>query len=459
MTATFTVTRTGNQDIDGVLSGSGWSGLNLTYSFPTNASYYGSGYGSGEPQDNFGALNASQSRVAREVFAMIASVTNLSFTEISETSTNHATVRLANADTPSTAWSYFPDQAAEGGDVWFGRSNGWFDAPVLGSYGYYGFIHEILHAVGLKHGNETSGFGAMTAARDSMEFSATTYRSYVGAAGQYVENETWGYAQSLMMYDIAALQHMYGADFITNSGNTVYRWDPATGQEFINGIGQNVPGGNRIFMTIWDGGGKDTYDFSNYATNLNVDLRPGQWSRLSTGQIAQLGEGQYARGNIANALTYQGDVRSLIENAIGGAGNDVIIGNGLANSLKGGAGADRLSGLQGNDVLSGGAGRDVFVFNTKPSRTSNLDRIVDFSVKDDTIHLENAVFTKLKAGKLPSAAFWTGGKAHDSTDRVLYDAAKGGLHYDADGTGKAASVQFAQLSKGLKMTANDFLVV
>jgi serralysin len=80
----------------------------------------------------------------------------------------------------------------------------------------------------------------------------------VGAAGQYVENETWGYAQSLMMYDIAALQHLYGADYTTNAGNTVYRWNPSTGQESINGIGQGAPGGNRIFMTIWDGGGSDT---------------------------------------------------------------------------------------------------------------------------------------------------------------------------------------------------------
>ncbi|WP_134496676.1 M10 family metallopeptidase [Microvirga pakistanensis] len=459
MAATVSVLRTGNQNIDGVLSGSAWSGLNLTYSFPTKAAYYGSDYGSGEPADTFGALNESQTRAAREVFAMIASVSNLSFTEMSETSTDHATLRLANSDTPSSAWSYFPHTADEGGDVWFGRTDGWFGKPVLGGYGYYGFIHEILHAVGLKHGNEANGFGAMTPARDAMEFSAMTYRSYVGAAGQHVENETWGYAQSLMMYDIAALQHMYGADYTTNAGNTVYRWSPTTGQAFVNGIGQNVPGGNRIFMTVWDGGGIDTYDFSNYATNLSVDLRPGQWSRLSTAQIAELGDGHDARGNVANALTYRGNTRSLIENAIGGTGGDAIVGNNAANNLKGGPGNDRLQGREGNDVLSGGMDQDVFVFNTKPSRTANLDRIVDFSVRDDTMSLDNAVFTTLKAGKLPSAAFWTGTKAHDATDRVVYDSAKGALYYDADGIGKSASVQVAQLSKGLKLTAGDFNIV
>lgn len=460
MTATILVARTGNQDIDGVLWSSCWSDFNLTYSFPTKASYYGEDYGFGEPQDNFAALSEDQRDAARQVFAMIAAATNLTFTEITETSTSHATLRFASSDAPPTGWSYLPDPADEGGDTWFGNSNGLFDDPAPGNYDFYGFIHEILHSIGLKHGNETDIFGAMTSAHDSMEFSVMTYRSYVGAAGEYVENETWGYAQSLMMYDIAALQHLYGADFTSNAGNTIYRWSPTTGQEFINGIGQETPGDNRIFMTVWDGSGNDTYDFSNYATNLKVDLRPGQWSRLSTEQIAELGEGHDARGNIANALTYHGDPRSLIENAYGGVGNDVITGNAAANSLKGGNGADRLYGREGNDTLWGGAGKDIFFFNTKPSSSANRDRLVDFSVADDTIHLENAVFTKLgSAGKLSAAAFWKGTKAHDSTDRIVYDAAQGGLYYDADGIGKTASIQFAQLSKGLKMTAADFAIV
>jgi serralysin len=460
MASTVSVAPTGNQDINGILSSSRWASSNLTYSFPTNASYYGSNYGSGEPQDNFGALNAGQSKAAREVFAMMASVSNLGFTEITETSEAHAILRFANSDTPPAAWSYLPDGTPEGGDTWFSYANGWFENPVRGGYGYYAFIHELLHAVGLKHGNETVNFGAMTAAHDSMEFSVMTYRSYVGAAGQYVENEEWGYAQSLMMYDIAALQHLYGADYTTNAGNTVYRWSPATGQEFINGVGQVAPGGSRIFMTVWDGGGTDTYEFSNYATALSVDLRPGQWSRVSTAQIAKLGDDQYARGNIANALTYGGNNRSLIENAIGGAGNDVIIGNVIGNSLKGGNGADKLYGLQGNDYLSGGAGGDVFVFNTKPRKTLNYDRISDYSVAYDTIHLDNAVFTKLGAtGRLAASAFWTGTKAHDSSDRILYDKVGGGLYYDPDGTGGGASVSVAQLSKNLKMAAAEFVIV
>jgi len=469
MASAVSVERTNNQDIDGVLSGVGWDSLNLTFSFPEQASAYDNPYGLREPWNNFGPLSDGQSAAARHTFGMISAVTNLNFVEVEETPTNHATLRLARSEVPSPAWSYLPGNTPEGGDTWFGYSDGLFDAPVRGNYAYYAFLHEILHAVGLKHGNEEGAFGAMTEAHDSMEYSVMTYRSYVGAQGRHVENETWGYAQTLMMDDIAALQHMYGADFTANGGNSVYFWDPATGQGFVDGVGQEAPGANRIFMTIWDGGGLDTYDFSNYRTGVTVDLRPGEWSLASAHQLAQLGPGQYARGNIANALTHRGDLRSLIENAIGGPGGDAITGNAASNSLRGGGGADRLHALEGadrlaggsgNDILDGGTGRDVLVFDTRPSKAANLDRIADFSVADDTIHMENAVFTKAgSAGRLLSGAFWKGAKAHDSSDRVVYDAASGRLFYDADGTGKAAQIPFAQLSKGLKMTSADFFVI
>ncbi|PJN92662.1 protease, partial [Amaricoccus sp. HAR-UPW-R2A-40] len=89
-------------------------------------------------------------------------------------------------------------------------------------------------------------------------------------------------------------------------------------------------GANRIFATIWDGGGYDTYDLSSYTTNLSIDLSPGGYSSFSAAQKAYLGggpNGGYARGNIFNALQYGNDTRSLIEAAIGGSGNDTMIGN------------------------------------------------------------------------------------------------------------------------------------
>lgn len=468
MAASIPVERTYNQDVDGLLSGVRWDSLDLTYSFSLTASVYGAPYGFDETENNFQPLTSFQSAAARKVFTMISDVTSLRFHEIQGASTQHADLRLARSDKPGTAWTYLPDTAEEGGDTWFRTSGGWLDQPIPGNYAYYVFIHEILHGIGLKHGNEATGFGAMTMDHDSMEYSLTTYRSYVGAAGRYVENEGWSFGQTLMMYDIAALQWMYGANFSTRDGNTSYRWSPTTGETFIDGVGQGAPGANRIFMTVWDGGGNDTFDFSSYRSGLNVDLRPGEWSTTSAEQLANLGAGGLARGNIANALLYAGDPRSLIENAWGGSGSDALIGNDAANILKGGAGGDRLSGLDGADTLYGGAGKDiliggqgkdVFVFDTKPRKTVNLDRIRDFSLTEDVIHLENAVFSNLdRAGKLPSAAFWTASKAHDRSDRIIYDKEAGVLYYDPDGTGGRVQIKFAQLAKGLKIGTGDFWI-
>ena len=358
MPATTTFSRTGNAYIDGLLGETKWATTSLSYSFPTSAAFYGSGYGAGETTKGFAALNAAQQAAAKAAFSAMAAVSNLKFTAIAETASRHADLRLAASDLPSTAWTYMPSIVAEGGDAWFNRSAGYYDRPVKGNYAFATFMHEIGHGLGLEHPQDGN---VMPADRDSMEYTIMSYRSYSGAsATRGYTNETWGFAQSLMMYDIAALQHLYGANYATNSGSTVYKWSPTTGEMFINGAGQGAPGANRIFLTVWDGGGVDTYDFSNYSTALKVDLRPGAWTTTASTQLAKLhyNGSQVAKGNIANALLHDGDPRSLIENAKGGSGNDVITGNDAANVLWGNAGKDILIGGNGNDNLIGGAGAD-----------------------------------------------------------------------------------------------------
>jgi Ca2+-binding RTX toxin-like protein len=140
---------------------------------------------------------------------------------------------------------------------------------------------------------------------------------------------------------------------------------------------------------------------------------------------------------------------ALTDTLTGGSGNDVLTGDAFSNLINGGA---------GKDVLYGGAGFDTFVLNTKPS-SSNYDRLADFSSKYDTIKLENAVFTKLKTGKLASAAFWKGTKAHDSSDRVIYDATKGYIYYDADGTGASKQVLIATVKAKTALSYSDFAVI
>ncbi|WP_114945515.1 M10 family metallopeptidase [Microvirga calopogonii] len=398
MPAIATYELTGNAYVDGLLGNFKWAVNSLTYSFPSRGSYYGNSYGGAENVTNFGSLDADQQAAARSALKSYASVANLTFTQLGETATRHADLRFAMSDATSTAWAYFPSTDAEGGDVWLNRSNGYFADTAKGTYGFMVFMHELGHALGLEHPHD--GSNIMPQNRDSLEYTVMSYRSYVGGSTSAgYTNEAGGYAQSLMMYDIAAIQHIYGANYTTNSGNTTYTWNATTGEMAINGIGQGEPEDNRIFLTIWDGGGNDTYNLSNYTTNLKVDLRPGEWTKTSTAQLAKLhwDGSKIAVGNIANALLYHGDTRSLIENAVGGSGNDSLTGNEGKNHLVGGAGADKLYGLDGADILEGnagadtlfgGSGADIFDFNSRSdSLSSARDTIQDFVRGTDHIDL------------------------------------------------------------------------
>lgn len=145
-------------------------------------------------------------------------------------------------------------------------------------------------------------------------------------------------------------------------------------------------------------------------------------------------------------------------NLQGQAGNDRLVG-GLGNdTVTGGSGNDNLNGGYGNDVLMGDAGRDVFTFDSTLSALENVDRIRSFSIRNDTIRLDDAIFTGLARGRLTDAAFHRGMEAHDSNDRIIYDKVTGAVYYDPDGNGAAAQVQFARMSPRVGLKNDDFFV-
>jgi hypothetical protein len=129
-------------------------------------------------------------------------------------------------------------------------------------------MHEIGHTMGLKHGHQdytnsdlsfyfgTSprfGTQSLTPDRDGQAWSLMTYTPAPGTGG--FAGEKVNQPQTYMQYDLAALQYMYGANYTTNATDTVYSWSATTGEMFVNGVGQGAPSGNKILMTIWDGGG------------------------------------------------------------------------------------------------------------------------------------------------------------------------------------------------------------
>jgi serralysin len=376
------VSPSGNEYIDALLTEYRWKGSELTYSDPDSDGDYGNRYFSDFDDDGLSAQQEGFSSLSRAQLEAVHAALNAEntaglaagaafsvsgFTKLSMlyagAGSGDGIIRVANTtDYAEGAYAYFPADAEIGGDVWLGRAG---ERPEAGNYEYSTVLHELGHALGLKHSHEDDFFGDLAERYDSPEFTVMTYRSHEGGDPDAARStEIWGEPQSFMMLDIAALQYLYGANFGINSGDTVYSWSPSDGSTLIDGKVAIDPGDNRIFATIWDGGGSDTYDFSAYVDDLSVDLRPGRFSTLSTAQLADLGGGPnegHARGNVFNALLYQDDPRSLIEDAEGGAGDDRIRGNDDANRLKGGDGDDKLIGDAGGDILLGGAGSDALL--------------------------------------------------------------------------------------------------
>jgi hypothetical protein len=241
----------------------------------------------------------------------------------------------------------------------------------------------------------------------------------------------------------------------------------------------NGAGGNDV---LWGGKGNDVIDggagdqdkavFSgrraDYTITKNQD---GSFT------VADNRAGEDGRDTVAGVEAFQfsdatvspssiPDAPGTPSNPGTGPQDKVLIGTKRADKLVGGDGNDRLSGKLGKDVLSGGLGKDVFVFDTKPNKKTNLDKISDYTVADDTIWLENKVFTSLgKKGSITkpqplNKKFFAFDKAKDGNDYIVYVKKTGALYYDEDGSGTKAAVQIATLPKKLAgFSAAEFFVI
>lgn len=231
-----------------------------------------------------------------------------------------------------------------------------------------------------------------------------------------------------------------------NAGNDKLSGN-AGNDSLYGGVGDDVLTGGKGKDLLDGGKGKDTADYSDAGAKVTVNLATP----------------------LSNKGDAKGDTYVSIENISGSAFNDVLTGNKSANAIfgvagadtiDGGAGKDTISGGLGKDALKGGAGKDFFLFDVTPNAL-DADTISDFNVKDDTIQLDDAVFTALLAGPLGVDQFHknNSGKAHDADDRIIYEKDTGKIFYDPDGNDVQAGVLIATIGKNLLLTQADFTVV
>lgn len=353
----------GDQNIDSLLAFDQWDGfggsaegvLLLRYAFPNSAADYTYNI----PGTAFSPIAEGWRPLIVEWFALYAEIINIEFEAAapSDAVLNFGAVTDLQAD--GAAFAGLPSTFDQGGDVWFNAAayQGEF-APQRGNTAFGIIGHEIGHALGLSHPFDDGTGPVISPEFLSVEHSIMAYKEFVGQNLQRPISKAFNDGpQTPMVFDIAALQHLYGANHRTRAGDTTYAFDAATGAMIIDGVAGATYSSGKIFRSVWDGDGVDTYDFSNFASGQLIDLTPGAWSTFAPDRISHRGTvdgiAHFAPGNIVNPLLADDDPRSLIEQAITGAGNDRIIGNQADNLLIGGAGNDSLLGAAGNDVLIG----------------------------------------------------------------------------------------------------------
>ncbi|MBI2769667.1 MAG: matrixin family metalloprotease [Burkholderiales bacterium] len=339
----------GDPRINALLVGVKWESPVLSYSFLGTSSAFSTsvstGYGpstdtSSEPWNSrYSFFGSVAQAAASSAMAKWAAVANLSFTPTTESATNNGDIRFGFTDVGNAqAHAYSPSVAA-GGDVWFSyteRSKSFAE----GSYDYMTLIHEIGHALGLKHpfDVETGNTAVLPASLDSQSYTVMSYSAQGGdSATDFTYRPT-----TPMVLDIQAIQYLYGANTGYSAGNTTYT--------FVQGGDYN--------QTIWDGGGVDTISFTGSDAAI-IDLRPGGGSRV--GNTLYVVNAQGARLNSVSDVWVA--VGAVIERAAGGLGPDQLIGSDGANLLDGGSGNDTMAGGAGNDRIEGSAGTDVAMYS------------------------------------------------------------------------------------------------
>ena len=283
---------------------------------------------------------------------------------------------VISANMGNSVWAvaFFPDNPPEpydnvAGDMYLNLNSAGAALPdaayEVGGAGFTLLLHELGHALGLKHPHDDGGTGRPTYAEagfadyDDQTYTVMAYEdefgSVINAPGTF------------MLADALALMDLYGVNSSTNAGDTVHLMSEADARH-----------------TIWDASGTDTIDLSSNANDTVVYL-----STVKLNPSLDVSFGYV----IVNALITDSKINWLLgdyENVTGGAGNDNIDGNEFDNVIRGNAGNDTIDGWGGDDILYGGDGADIFL---KVVGEGN-DIIKDFDANIDVCQFYDGASTR-----------------------------------------------------------------
>jgi hypothetical protein len=328
------------------------------------------------------------------------------------------------------------------GDVWIAdpRVNGSNNQFLPGQYGLQTLNHELGHSLGLSHpgtynfSDDVDGIpgpdpityeGDAQYFQDSHQFSIMSYFDSYETGAQNID---WNvmrfvYPSTPMVDDVFVVQQKYGAEMTTRTGDTRYGFNSTT--DVTNEAMKFKTGEMATIFTIWDAAGNDTLDLSGYYTNSVIDLREGGYSSAggwgaynpaligTTPTLAQININNTAAGfGARSASLYEiyfkgvkGTNEGLSWYQITGTGpqylmeqNIGIAYGAIIENAVGGFGNDRINGNQANNLFTGGAGSDTFIFadysgkiaNPKGEKTvvdTSIDKITDFQTGVDKIDL------------------------------------------------------------------------
>jgi len=279
----------------------------------------------------FTKFNDEQIAATRAILTRISNEFNITFNEVSDSADSYGQMRFYNNDqgevSDGAAFPPFTSTDDAHGDLFMSNANpDNLTNIVPGTRAWSTMVHEIGHAIGLKHpGNYNAGDNSGAAADGpflpaSEDHVWYTVMSYVEAP-QAQERDWFG------ILDLGALAYMYGKKEVA-TGDSNYVYTDATGS---------------LLTMIDDAGGTDTIDLSQITLGATLNMSPGSLSSIGRSLEDTLGTNTLSIG-----------LQAIIENAIGTPANDSITGNDSNNQLRGGA---------GDDTLAGGAGTDTAIFS------------------------------------------------------------------------------------------------